>query len=393
MSPPDPGPPGWQPNWPTDDPSFQPHTAGSPGVQGPVTPWTWSNGQDPGWAPGTKPGQGGRPYGRGWSPGDSPPSPKAYDMDKKQWLYGDDPIQPATRPEGPYEANTVENERKWRESQLTPLNPYAGEELRPYRQEELLPHTAGSPGVQGPVTPWTWSNGQDPGWAPGTKPGQGGRPYGRGWSPGDSPPSPKAYDMDKKQWLYGDDPIQPATRPEGPYEANTVENERKWRESQFSPVRQPGWENRYLDFARKQEGWNPEWDDYLPQLLRYLQKPDVDPRESYHTSPVTDPGGATTAPVKMGIPRELWGQITEFGKTIPGINSREWQRSEFGGRTPQLTPYQQVPGGTEAGGQSPSVLSDLARKNAIRRQVLARLMGRPTGASSLMELMGQQQPY
>ena len=291
----------------------------------------------------------------------------------------------------------------------------------PTDDPSFQPHTAGSPGVQGPTTPPTWSNGQDPGWAPGTKPGQGGRPYGRGWSPGDSPPSPKAYDMDKKQWLYGDDPIQPATRPEGPYEANTVENERKWRESQFSPVRQPGWENRYLDFARKQEGWNPEWDDYLPQLLRYLQKPDVDPRESYHTSPVTDPGGATTAPVKMGIPRELWGQITEFGKTIPGINSREWQRSEFGGRTPQLTPYQQVPGGVEmsppdpvppeirrnmqpyrqeelqpygqAGGQSPSVLSDLARKNAIRRQVLARLMGRPTGASSLMELMGQQQPY
>jgi len=342
------------------------------------------------------------------------------------------------------EANTVENERKWQrrntpgyDSEGNPLNQNVN--LRPSGpltstteeqwQQQLQPYGRG---VQGPATPPTWSNGQDPGWTPGTKPGQGGRPQGSS-------------------------------------------------------------ESRYLDFARQQKGWNPAWDDYLPQLLRKLQNPDVNPTEGYMIAIGHQPGVNTGGGRRVGIPQELWSQIAEFAKTIPGMSSREWQGPyKQPGGTPQnpyagtqygsgqlssisqelpriedlpgwkdLVPAQQrllkdagawdldpaklkrffsrgggnpwtgvsigpngeptydpnfqpyyPPAGIDEvhsqtlprsqrtaftqpteSGQSPSVLSDLARKNAIRRQVLAKLMGRPTGANSLMDLLGQQQPY
>ena len=79
-------------------------------------------------------------------------------------------------------------------------------------------------------------------------------------------------------------------------------------------------------------------------------------------------------------------QLQPSGRGVRGPNSPRTWTPPGPIQQEELLPYGQ-------GGQSPSVLSDLARKNAMRRQVLAKLMGRPTGANSLMELMGQQQPY
>jgi len=280
--------------------------------------------------------------------------------------------------------------------------------------------------------------------------------YGWDWRPGgrniagekpDPLPEHESYGRQTQEWPQQLQPYGPGKGtaimgpPPGGYtpmqyvEANTVENERKWQrrntpgydsegnplnqnvnlrpagpltstteeqwQQQLQPYRQEELlpygpqvggnvstrpiESQYLNFARQQKGWNPAWNDYLPQLLRKLHNPDVNPTEGYAVSPSL--GGHM-----RGIPQELWSQIAEFAKTIPDMSSREWQGPDkvpdkVPGGTPQ-NPY----AGTQTG-QSPSVLSDLARKNAIRRQVLAKLMGRPTGANSLMDLLGQQQPY
>uniref|UniRef100_A0A6M3XBP9 Uncharacterized protein n=1 Tax=viral metagenome TaxID=1070528 RepID=A0A6M3XBP9_9ZZZZ len=188
--------------------------------------------------------------------------------------------------------------------------------------------------------------------------------------------------------------IDPYTRP--PITAT----EEQWQR-QLQPYR-PQVEEQYLDFASQQKGWNPVWNDYLPQLLRFLQNPNIDPTEGYFPggSPSTFPGGPDNNRMP-GIPKELWGQIGEFAKTIPGMKDFRPQNSGrvIGGTT--QNPY----AGTQYGdpgtaftqptesGRSTSVLSNLARKNAMQRQILARMMGRPTGANSLMELMGQQQLY
>ena len=258
-------------------------------------------------------------------------------------------------------------------------------------QQQLQPY---GPGVQGPASPPTWSNGQDPGWAPGTKPGQGGRP--QQLQPYGPQVGGNVSTQYGRQGYTEDDYFQMAER----YRTDPAYK----KQMDVSD---------YLRNAKQQEGWKSEWDAYVPTITGFLEGKIKDPRNPF------EEGWQTKLRVRpIAIPEAVWNEMSNFQNKIGGIGQYR-QQNPFDPYSQPFTMYtglepspytpgtQKFPGGTPQnpyagtqtggqygqGGQSPSVLSDLARKNAIRRQVLAKLMGRPTGANSLMDLLGQQQPY
>jgi len=70
-------------------------------------------------------------------------------------------------------------------------------------------------------------------------------------------------------------------------------------------------EDAYMRYLSKQEGWNPEWDQYSDQLARYLRDPSVDVTEDYVDS-FGKPGGVRDATLKKGIPQDVWSDIAKW---------------------------------------------------------------------------------
>lgn len=185
----------------------------------------------------------------------------------------------------------------------------------------------------------------------------------------------------------------------------------------LEPIKRPPIEARYIKYLQGLKGWNPEWNRYEDILQAYLKDPSLDVRIGLDT-PGGGPGWVE------GIPQDIWSDIGEWyergikqGKMDgggPGIMPKgAWQRWDMAfppGRTPWLDPTRPKIeenvyglGGRPSPGQEVAppwlqkymdqqegqirqqgVLQDLANKNAMRRQVLARMMNRPRGMSSLM---------
>jgi hypothetical protein len=81
-------------------------------------------------------------------------------------------------------------------------------------------------------------------------------------------------------------------------------------------------ESQYLQYARSQEGWNSEWDMYLPRLMHKLQNPDDNLSEN-----IMGPGGRGAM---AGIPQEIIGQISQFVEGIEPM-SGNWGYNPSGG--------------------------------------------------------------
>lgn len=347
-------------------------------IPGPRTPPTWSNGVDPGWAPGTIPGQGG-----------VAPIPR---MDREGQY-----VDYASRQEG------------WK-PEWNRYSRILGAYLRGDKDDVTEP-IPGSPGVSH-IPQADWAQIQQLGL--GLKPMSGDE-----WGYKEGPPT------------YGPNPPPVMTAPpggiQGPIEP------RRWTppggeviDPPGVPNRPPGWqgggvrmapESEYMNYLSRQKGWNPEWDQYNAQLERFLKDPSVDVSKSFSNNYQGPGAGAYQFP---GIPQDVWADIGKWYEQSlkwgqmdggPGgaMNFEAWKKrtNAFpngvqggGDMPPWLLAYMQrqnIPrneqgdilyGGSQNQGQGEwynqqkdlmnqqGSLQNLANKNAIRRQILSRMMNK-----------------
>jgi len=73
-------------------------------------------------------------------------------------------------------------------------------------------------------------------------------------------------------------------------------------------------EDEYMGYLSKQEGWNPEWDQYSDQLARYLRDPSVDVTKEYTLDDGTiyPQGVAVNRAAYPGIPQDVWSDIAKW---------------------------------------------------------------------------------
>jgi hypothetical protein len=77
----------------------------------------------------------------------------------------------------------------------------------------------------------------------------------------------------------------------------------------------PSREAQYLKYAQQQEGWNPEWNRYVKQLMYKLENPDYNLTENTY-----GPGGQGAM---AGIPAVVVAEISEFVKGLKGMDD-DW---------------------------------------------------------------------
>jgi len=84
----------------------------------------------------------------------------------------------------------------------------------------------------------------------------------------------------------------------------------RWRR----PYHQLRPEDAYMRYVSKQEGWNPEWDQYSDQLARYLRDPSVDVTKEYTLDDGTiyPQGVAVNRAAYPGIPQDVWSDISKW---------------------------------------------------------------------------------
>lgn len=135
-------------------------------------------------------------------------------------------------------------------------------------------------------------------------------------------------------------------------------------------------EAQYFNYLRSQEGWNPEWDDYYSQILHKLRDPDYNMSEN-----IMRPGGLGMS----GVPQEIIAQLSEFYGGVEPM-SGEWGYQDPGATTQPgeyVDPgYGYVDPGADYYQNQMNILKEqgnlqeLANRNAIKRQILARMMNK-----------------
>ena len=80
---------------------------------------------------------------------------------------------------------------------------------------------------------------------------------------------------------------------------------------------------QYIKYAMDQEGWNPEWNRYIP-ILRDFLRGDVTDVTNPDPSRITVPGGPSH------ITPEHWAQISEFAKGLKDMQSDDWGYNDPG---------------------------------------------------------------
>ena len=136
-----------------------------------------------------------------------------------------------------------------------------------------------------------------------------------------------------------------------------------------------GKEAQYANYLRSQEGWNPEWDRYAQQIMRKLQDPNYNMADNSF-----GPNGPMSA-----VPQEIIAQLSEFYGGVEPM-SGEWGYQDPGATTQPgeyVDPgYGYVDPGADYYQNQMNILKEqgnlqeLANRNAIKRQILARMMNK-----------------
>jgi len=87
-------------------------------------------------------------------------------------------------------------------------------------------------------------------------------------------------------------------------------------------------EAQYLNYAKRQKGWNPEWDRYSSILHDYLRGDRKDVTEPQLPDPDMTQYGPPKSRGPSHIPQADWAQMTEFAKGLKPMSGDEWRYKE-----------------------------------------------------------------